>query len=605
MESTRIQDRQFTEKGNLLPFLRRIFSYAYHYKRWFWGFIICVTIVAICDAVYPLLWMNFLDEVVTPLSAQYAEARAAGKTPQLDLYGVWQYAGYFAIVSIILVIGVQRFITYAGYIQERVMYDLRREMFQKLQQLQFSFFDYAATGWLLSRITSDAERVTELISWGFLGGIWGIIMIIACLTAMFYYHWQLASLVALSIPLLLVASIRIRMLILKYSREARYLNSEITAQFNEHIQGVEVNKITVQESRVVREFDQLTHNMRRASFRASYFTAMNMPLVIFIGSLAATLVLLTGGKMVVVGGITIGTLTAFFGYATQIFEPINDIANFYAQAQGCLSAGERIFSLLDETVTIKDQPNATPFGQIKGEITFDNVSFYYQDDKPILKNFSLVIPAGQSVALVGATGSGKSTISALACRFYEPTEGRVLIDGIDYTTRTLHSLRSQMGTVLQTPHLFNGTVRDNVKYACHQATDEQVQQAMQMVGAERFANRLDEQVGEGGENLSMGERQMLSFARAVLANPRILIMDEATSAIDTLTELAIQRGTTQLIANRTSIIIAHRLSTIKNCNRILVIQQGKIVEDGAHDQLIAQKGMYYQLYTQQLERTTT
>ena len=299
-------------------------------------------------------------------------------------------------------------------------------------------------------------------------------------------------------------------------------------------------------------------------------------------------------------GITVGILTASFEYAMRIFFPIVDISMFYAQAQGSLSAGERIFSLLDEAIEIKDEEGASDMGTAKGTFVFDKVSFHYEPSNPVLNEFQLTVPAGQSIALVGPTGEGKSTIINLLCRFYEPKSGKILLDGKDYRSATLRSLRSNMGVVMQTPHLFSGTIRENISYGRRSATDEDIHRALQLVGSPYLIERLDEQVGEGGDKFSMGEKQLISFARAILADPAIFIMDEATSSIDTLTEARIRKGIEKMLEGRTSFIIAHRLSTIKNCDRILVINKGAILEDGSHQELMKQKGKYYRLYTRQL-----
>jgi ATP-binding cassette subfamily B protein len=327
-----------------------------------------------------------------------------------------------------------------------------------------------------------------------------------------------------------------------------------------------------------------------------------MPLVIFIGSISAAIVILVGGKMAVhiPPEITVGTLAAFFSYAVVMFEPVLDISRFYSQAQNSISAGERIFSLLETKPVIYDTLDANDFTKIKGDIEFDNVSFHYEEGKKVIENMDLKINAGESIALVGETGGGKSTIINLICRFYEPTGGIIRIDGQNYKDKTMHSLRSQLGVVLQTPHLFSGTVRENIVYGRGDATEAEIMEALRQVGAEDFIERLDEEVGEGGENLSMGEKQLVSFARAVLADPRIFIMDEATSSVDTITEANIQRGILGIMEGRTSIIIAHRLSTVKHCDRILVINKGKIMEDGSHKMLMHRKGIYYNLYTRQL-----
>jgi len=557
--------------------------------------------VGLSDAIWPVIWMYFLDDVVVPLVNEYQQLAQQGLPYTLNYKGLWEYFAYFFGNGVFQVIGVLVFVWYGGKIQEYVLYDLRAEMFRKLQKLSYSFYDKSALGWLLSRLTSDADRVAELISWGFLECIWGITMIILTLIIMFFYSWKLALVVTLSLPLLFFLSIKIRKLILTYSRASRKINSEITAGFTEQINGVEVNKITAQEERVSDDFKVLSNNMRQKTFKATFYTAMYMPIVIFVGAITAIFVINIGGNMALTlpAGITVGILAAFFGFATRIFEPILDITRFYANAQNCISAGERIFGLIDEEETIKNNKEAIEVGSINGEIEFKNVDFEYVEGKPILSNFNLKIKAGTSVALVGATGDGKTTITNLVGRFYEPKNGSILIDGIDYKKITLNSLRKQMGIVLQTPHLFKGTVWENIIYAKQAATKDKVIFILKKLGAEQFIDRLEEEVGENGDNLSLGEKQLISFARATLANPSILIMDEATSSIDTQTEQKIQQGIKQLISNRTSIIVAHRLSTIKNCDRILVIKKGEIIEDGNHNELIKKEGTYFNLYTKQ------
>jgi len=604
-----MKEQQYKTRGALIPFLRRLFTYSLRYPKWVAMFSLFVLIVAAVEALFPLVWMNLLDNVIVPLAESYRIGQASVTKPDVDLSSLTKYVLVFFGMGTIIAVSVFGFISYAGKIQEYVMYDIRQELFKKLQELSFSFFDKSAVGWLLSRISSDTVKVTELISWGMIEAVWGIGMIVFCVTAMFLYNWKLAIIVTLTIPVLTIISLKLRMLILKYSREARRYNSEITATFNEHINGVEVNKSMVQESRVSGEFRNLSEKMRVSSYKSAYYSAIYFPLVIFMGSTAASFVVYYGGNMAIAlpPEITVGMLAAFFGYATMIFEPVMDISRFYSQAQNSISAGERIFSLLDTKPAIIDVESAGDFSRIRGDIEFENVSFHYDAGKSVLKNFNLKINAGESIALVGETGGGKSTIINLICRFYEPTAGVVRIDGVDYKKKTMHSLRSQFGVVLQTPHLFSGTVKENIKYGQRldlsrreSASDKEIIEALEIVGAEDFVSRLDEQVGEGGENLSMGEKQLVSFARAVLANPRIFIMDEATSSVDTITEERIQRGIFSIMEGRTSIIIAHRLSTIKHCDRILVIGKGKITEDGNHYELMRNRGHYYNLYTRQL-----
>jgi ATP-binding cassette subfamily B protein len=596
---SKLNDKQFKSKGALWPFLRRLLTYSFRYPKWVAGFAGFVLLVALVEAVYPLVFLSMLDNVIVPAVESY---KTTGLFTNVDISALKIYAVIFLGLGLILASGVFGFINFAGRIQEYVMYDIRQELFKKLQELSFSFYDKSAVGWLLSRISSDTIKVTELVSWTMIECLWGMGMIVFCVTAMFIYNWKLAIIVTATIPVLTLVSVKLRMLILKYSREARKYNSEMTARFNEHINGVEVNKSLVQEKRVSEDFKLLSEKMRVSSYKAAYYQAIFMPLIIFGGSTAAAFVIYYGGLMAidVPAVITVGTLAAFFGYAIMIFEPILDISRFYSQAQNSISAGERIFSLIDTKALIVDKTGAGGYGRINGNIEFENVSFHYDRGKPVFENMNLSIKAGSSVALVGETGGGKSTIINLICRFYEPTGGAIKIDGIDYKEMTMESLRSQLGVVLQTPHLFSGTVRDNIKYGRDEATDMEVIAALKTVGADEFVTKLDEQVGEGGEHLSMGEKQLVSFARAVLADPRIFIMDEATSSVDTLTEANIQRGIAKIMESRTSIIIAHRLSTIKHSDRILVINKGKITEDGSHHDLMVKKGIYYRLYTRQL-----
>jgi len=599
---SKLNETKFSNEGSLYPFLKRLFTYSLRYRKWLAGFVVFVLGVAAVEAIFPLIWLSLLDNAIVPAIEKNKSLAAGSVNGEPDLGLLTYYSGIIFFLGIALSGSVFMFINFAGKIQEYVMYDIRQDLFKKLQELTFSFYDKSAVGWLMSRITSDTIKVTELISWGFIEFVWGVGMIIFCITAMLIYNVKLALIVILTIPVLTLISVKLRKLILKYSRESRRFNSEITASYNEHIVGVEVNKSMVQESRASGEFDSLSDKMRISSYKSAYFSALYQPLVIFGGSVAAALIIFYGGSMAVTfpPEISVGMLAAFFGYATLIYEPILDISRFYSQAQNSISAGERIFSLLDTQPTINDRENATDFSEINGDIEFENVSFFYEKNKPVLENMNLKINAGESIALVGETGGGKSSIINLICRFYEPTGGVIKIDGTDYTEKTTVSLRNKLGVVLQTPHLFSGTIRENIKYGRDDADEKEVVNSLLLIGGDEFINRLDEEVGEGGEKLSLGEKQLISFARAILADPRIFIMDEATSSIDTLAEAKIQNGIHELIKGRTSIIIAHRLSTIKNCDRIIVIKKGKIVEDGSHKQLMHSKGSYYSLYTRQL-----
>ena len=594
-------DEKFHEPRALWPFVKKMFTYAMRYKGWFGPFSAGIILVAIIEAVMPLVWLEYIDTAITPLVSEYKEAIAAGLEPDIDPGLLYRYGIIYLVLSVLQLFATGVFIYYAGKIEEHVVRDLRMDLFQKYQRLSFSFYDRSAIGWLISRITSDTDRVTDLISWGFLSFIWGIIMIITCLIVMTLYSIKLTLVILATIPALLLFSVRLRMLVLKYSREARRIRSEMTAVFAEHVNGVEVNKTTAQEEAALGTFSEYSSRMRKTSFLSSFYSATYTPLVVMVGSIAAALVIYWGGHMTLEAttGITLGVLAAFFGYARIIYDPILDIVRYYAMAQSNLSAGERIFSLLDEPIEIYDREGTEAYDTIQGDIEFDDVHFHYVEGKPIMQGLNLKINAGESVALVGPSGEGKSTFTSIISRFYEPTAGALKIDGHDYKTKTLESLRNQLGIILQTPHMFSGTIADNILYGDRQATREEITDVLHLIGASEMIDRLDEPVGEEGSTLSMGEKQLISFARVILKDPKILIMDEATSSVDTLAETRIQKGIEQLIQNRTSIIIAHRLSTIRNCDRILVIRKGAVIEDGNHDALIAEKGHYYDLYTRQ------
>lgn len=591
-------DKEFKAKDTLLPFLKRLFGLAIkNHPKLFSVLTIGVLITALADALLPKLWQILLRDLVLPQLAIYEKLHAAGEVYKPNIQDFIPYIFMYATWIATITFSVWLFILGAQQLQERLMYDLRKQMFQKLQYLSFSFYDKNALGWLVSRITSDTNRVTEIISWGFVSVVWGTAMITFSFFIMLEMNVKLTFLVIATLPLLAFVSIKIRLLILQYSRKARKQGSENIAYFIEHINGIEVNKSTVQEQKATDVFKEKTELQRQYSFKSSFFTAMFIPVVIVVGSLAAVLVIWQGGSMAIsaTAALSVSTLSAFFIASRSIFEPIFDISRFYAMAQDSLAAGERIFSLIDEEVDIKDK-NKLAFEDLKGAIEFKNVDFYYKIEKPILSNFNLKIKEGESIALVGPTGHGKTTITSLINRFYEPVNGEILIDGINYQERTLHSLRKQMGVILQSPHLFSGTVKDNIIFGLKNVSEQDVLNTLKDIGADNLISKINLEVGEEGNNLSNGERQLVSFARAVIKNPAILIMDEATSSVDTLTEAKIQAGINKIIEGRTSIIIAHRLSTIKQCDKIVVIENGGITEMGSHKELIALKGHYYDLY---------
>lgn len=601
MNSQALNEQQYTQKRALGPFIKRIFAHGFRYKKWSYGLIIAAVFVAIVDGILPLVWYRYIDDFITPTIAQYKAEGSLPITPQIKTT-FWTFTYIYLALIVVQIIGMVIFTFLAGKIKERVIFDLRELMFNKLQSLPYAFYDRSSLGWLSIRLTSDVDKVSEIISFGLISLVSGAMMISVSLIAMFFYNWQLALIVLVLTPIMLVLSIKIRTLILIYARKARRLYSSMAAFLTESINGIEVNKATVHEQKTAEDYGNITKDLQKASFRSSFYTAMYNPVIVLTGSIVAAVVIYYGGHQVLDAktGFTIGLLAAFFAYARMIFEPIMELTRFYAAAQDSLSAGERIFSLIDEKVAIKDDAESKNVRALKGEIVFDQVQFHYVKGKTIVPNLNLKIRAGESIALVGPTGEGKSTLSNLICRFYEPTGGRILIDGEDYTKYKLLDYRDKLGILLQNTYLFSGSIRDNIIYGKLDASNEEVFAALDLIGAGDFKRRLDEEVGEEGGNLSSGEKQLISFARVIIKDPAILIMDEATSSIDTLTEQKIQKGIDQILKNRTSIVVAHRLSTIKNCDRILVVNQGGIVEDGNHKALMQNKGHYYNLYTEQL-----
>ncbi len=455
----------------------------------------------------------------------------------------------------------------------------------------------------MSRVTSDTQRVGELVSWGFLDVTWGVTNILAALGFMLFINWKLALIVLLMIPVLVVVAAKFKKKILVEYRQVRKLNSKITGAYNENITGVRVVKALRREEENLQEFGQLTGDMYRAAFRAAWLSALFLPTVQLISAVAVGVIVWYGGWQFQLGNMTIGGIQAFISYITFMLWPIQEMARVYAEMQQSVASAERIFSLIDAVPEIQDRPGAVDPGSIRGEIVFENVDFYYEEEKPVLRNFNLRVKEGETIALVGPTGAGKSTIVNLVCRFYEPKRGSIRMAGRDYRELKLHAIQSRIGMVLQTPHLFSGTVAENIRYGRLEATDAEVVDAAKMAGAHEFISSLEKgyetEVGEGGVLLSVGQKQLISLARAILAQPDIFIMDEATSSVDTLTEALIQKGMEVLLEGRTSFIIAHRLSTIKRADRILVIENGQVAEMGAHAELIRARGHYYQLYTKQ------
>ncbi len=592
------EEQDFSKHINLGTW-RKLLGYGAAFKGKFLVIALSMTMLAVSDVVMPLMTRYGIDNFVVPRT----------------LEGLTGFLLFYALLLVVQVISIYFFILKAGQVDNGMGYTIRREGFKKLQELPFSYYDRMPVGYLMSRMTSDARNLGEAFGWGLVDMVWAVVYLLASIISMLLIDWRLTLMILLVVPPLAVVSFYFQKRILKSHREVRKTNSRITSAFNEGIMGAKTTKTLVREEMNSREFQEISSTMKTISIRAAVLSSIYLPLVISISSIATAFVLTEGSGLVLRGIMTLGTITAFFNYSLSIFEPIHNIAATLSEMQRMQAAAERVVSMLETESDIKDTPEViSTFGDsfhpkkenwppITGDVRFDNVSFKYKDGETVLKNFHLDVKAGETIALVGPTGAGKSTIVNLLCRFYEPTEGTIEIDGTDYKKRSQLWLQSNLGYVLQDPHLFSGTIRDNIRYARPQASDDEVYAAARLVSAENFIlsleNGYDTDVGESGNRLSTGEKQLISFARAILSNPRIFVLDEATSSVDTQTEALIQHAIEKTLEGRTSFIIAHRLSTIRNADRILVISDGETAESGTHQELMAKRGQYFNLYTNQ------
>lgn len=555
--------------------------------------------------------IGYIDSIF-PLFTKYAIDNFIEKG---TIEGLNKFALTFFVVFGFQAVNALIFIALAGKIESYMSYDIRKKGFEKLQILPLSYYDEKAVGWLMARLTSDIGRISETISWGIVDFSWGITLMIAIVFSMFRLNVKLALITLSVVPPLAIVSFYFQRKILKSQREVRKINSQITASFNEDIQGAKTTKTLTRENLNLEEFSILTENMKVSSIRTTVISSLYIPIVIMLGSIGTALALNFGGIEVTNLAISYGTLAAFISYSMQFFDPIRSMAVVLTEVQSAQASAERVFSLVNEVPDIIDRedvvnkygdllnPKKEFWPDIKGDVEFRNVSFAYKNGEKVLENFNLKVKAGETIALVGETGSGKSTIVNLLCRFYEPTEGEILIDGINYKELPQNWIHENLGYVLQTPHLFSGTIKDNIRYGNLNATDEDIIEASKLVNAHDFIMKMekgyDTLVAQGGNLLSTGEKQLISFARAIVRKPRLFVLDEATSSIDTETEKIIQNAIEKVLDGRTSFIIAHRLSTIKNADRILVIKDGRIVEEGNHRSLLRKKGYYYRLYTNQ------
>ncbi len=583
----------------LLPFVKP-------YRKIMITMIIIGALSSLIDSIYPLFNQYALNHFV------------ALKTTDTLIPFIIAYL----VILILFVIMNYISCSYAGKIEMNVNRDLRNASFNHLQELSFSYFNQNNVGYVHARVMSDTGRIGQLVSWDLMDIVWQGSYLIFIIINMALINTQLALYIMLIIPVAVIMIVFFQKELITLNRKIREINSKITSNFNEGITGAKSIKTLVVENKINSDFDRDSQDMETTSVRAGKVSAAFTSLVTMLSSITLAIVLWKGGKINQEGVILIGTLSVFMTYALNMLEPIQNIVSSITRLIAIQVNIERFTTLLETESDVADRPEVIEkYGDtfhpkrenwetLYGDVEFKDVSFKYPDgNEMVLEHFNLVVPQGTNVAIVGETGAGKSTLVNLVCRFFEPTEGQVLIDGKDARERSQLWLHSNIGYVLQTPHLFSGSIRDNLKYGNPNATDEDIWKALKLVNAEfviaKMDKGLDSQVGEGGDLLSTGEKQLISFARAILSDPRILVLDEATASIDTLTEKAIQDAIFTVIKGRTSFVIAHRLSTIVDADVILVVKDGKIIERGKHAELMKQHGYYYDLYTRQYEEMAT
>ncbi|WP_281891027.1 ABC transporter ATP-binding protein [Paenibacillus sp. YYML68] len=487
-------------------------------------------------------------------------------------------------------------VRYTNMIGQRIIYDLRRDLFSHIQKLSFQFFDKRPAGSILVRITNYVNSLQDLLSNGAVNMLIDLVQLSGIVIILLIYNWKLGAAIMITVPIMFLLSTKLRMYIRRAWQVVQTKTSRINAHLNECIQGIKVTQAFTQEKANMDYFEDMNQDNLRSWNRASTLNQSFNPLIEFTGGIGYFILFLFGAFLIQSGEITIGTFAMFASYIGHFWEPINRLGQLYSQVLIAMASSERIFEFIDEQPSVAERSNALALPKIEGQLSFKQVEFEYEPGRHALKGIDLEVKAGTSIALVGHTGSGKSTIINLLCRFYDVTGGTITIDGHDIRDLTLQSLRSQIGIVMQDTFIFSGTIRDNIRFGRLEATDEEVERAARAVRAHDFIVNLpqgyDTEVQERGSVLSMGQRQLLSFARALLADPRILILDEATASIDTDTEVKIQEALKTLMADRTTVIVAHRLSTIRHADQIVVLDHGSIVEQGSHDELLRHKGVY-------------
>jgi ATP-binding cassette subfamily B protein len=572
--------------------IKRLFSYARPYS----GRLVIVSLLVVISTFSalagPILLGKAIDESVI-----FGDLAGLGQTVVLMLI-IYLLGGLAAILHGVMMVGIA----------QRLVADLRAELFTHLQNLSMAYHDQHRTGDLMSRVTNDTEAINRVLSNGLIQFITNLLQLIGIMVAMFLLNWRLAVGTLILLPLMLIITSVVTRRSRVAFREVQHNLGALNAVSEENIAGIRVVQAFARAEDTIAQFEIVNAENRRSGIKANIITAALGPMFTTMSTITIAATALLGGWLSLSGLVTIGVLATFVIYIMNFFRPMRSIAMLYNHLQSALAGAERIFQVLDTNPSVSDQPQARPLQNIQGAVLFDQVTFSYEPDKPVLTNVSFRASPGETVALVGPTGAGKTTIISLLSRFYDVDAGSILIDGSDIRTVQQKSVREQLGIVLQDTFLFSGTVIDNIRYGRLDASDEEVRAAAKLANADWFIRRLPQgyqaQVSEKGHNFSQGQRQLLAIARAVLANPRILILDEATSSVDTRTEQNIQEALLRLMDGRTAFVIAHRLSTIRQADQVLVIDNGRLIEQGNHESLLAQQGFYYNLYMSQFRHTS-